>query len=280
VRLAALSAEGRRVVVVTEENSLRLMDAGTGQTQLLARPRGSEGAVEQVRWSPAGSWVLTGTRDYVRVWDAASGSAVTPPLWQSGPVLAAAFTAPRRLTIQDADGLLEVWELPGQTAVSARAGEEARALRQPGPARAPGDVQLTDGRIIRADAPATAARLPRWRPARVIERAAFSADGSRVAIAAGDRAIQVWDAKNGQPLTPPLLHTESLAEVGFPAGADVVVVVGTGGAVRRWELTPDRRPPRQLRMLAQALSGQALDSNGRLVVRKRDELRAAWEAAR
>jgi WD40 repeat protein len=236
--------------------------------------------VEQVRWSRDGSWVLTVTRDHVRVWNAASGLAVTPPLRQTGPLLAADFGGEHRMRILDADGLLEVWELPDPAAVTVQASEAAGALRRPAGARAPGEVALADGRIIRVNQPTTAAVLPSWNPARVIEQAAFSADGSRAAIATADHAVQVWDTRTREPLTPPLAHAERLAAVAFLADGRDIVVLGKAGHVRRWTLTPDERPVDQLRMLAQALAGHKLERAGRLVHLRRAKRHSVWEATR
>jgi serine/threonine protein kinase/WD40 repeat protein len=280
VRLAAPSADGRRVVLVDDENSLWVLDTRAGRTRLLARLPRTEGVVEQVRWSRDGSWVLTVARDHVRVWNAASGLAVTPPLRQTGPLLAAAFGGEHRLRILDADGLLEVWELPDPAAVTVQASEAAGAVRRPAGARAPSEVALADGRIIRVNQPTTAAVLSSWNPARVIEQAVFSADGSRAAIATADHAVQVWDTRTRQPLTPPLAHAERLAAVAFLAGGRDIVVVGTAGHVRRWTLTPDERPVDQLQTLARALAGHRLEHPGRLVHLHRAERRSAWEATR
>jgi WD40 repeat protein len=71
----AFSPDGRRLASASEDKTVRVWDAATGQ-QVLAL-RGHTGAVSCVAFSPDGRRLASASEDKtVRVWDAASGQEV------------------------------------------------------------------------------------------------------------------------------------------------------------------------------------------------------------
>jgi serine/threonine protein kinase len=127
--LAAPHVDGRQVALLDEENNVRLLDAGTGRSRLLAQLPPVEGVVDGLHLSRDGSRVLTVAGNQVRVWAAASGQSLTPPLWDAAPLLAAGFAGERRLVMLGKDGVMKVWELPDQAAAGDRPHAEARDER-------------------------------------------------------------------------------------------------------------------------------------------------------
>src|SRR5262249_38064045 len=59
VACAALSADGRQLALVDEENALWIWDADSGRDRMLVPSLRSEGIVRQIQWSPDSRLVLT-----------------------------------------------------------------------------------------------------------------------------------------------------------------------------------------------------------------------------
>ena len=76
----AFSPDGRRIVSGSEDQTLRLWDAASGQP--IGEPlRGHEDAVSSVAFSPDGRRIVSGSEDRtLRLWDAASGQPLGEPL--------------------------------------------------------------------------------------------------------------------------------------------------------------------------------------------------------
>jgi predicted Zn-dependent protease len=70
----------------------------------------------------------------------------------------------------------------------------------------------------------------------------------------------VWDAATGQPITPPLKHTDFVYSAEFsPDGRRILTASGDTTA-RVWDLPTDARPAADLRRLAQYLAGYRIDA--------------------
>ncbi|HEV3261153.1 MAG TPA: WD40 repeat domain-containing protein, partial [Gemmataceae bacterium] len=276
--LAAPSADGRRVALIDADSGLWLLDAQTGNSRLLVASLRSEGMVNRVTFSPNGSPVLTVAGNRMRVWDAASGVPVAPPLWQRDTLLSAAFAGEQRLVAVGKDGVLRVWELPLERKASGKPGAERSATTGPKTVRAPRRIQLTDGMVIQVRTPATGAPVqPPRSYDRLIEHAAFSPDARRVATAIDGRTIQVWDTATGTPLAAPLVHKEIPAYVAFSPDGTRLVTASTARSVQVWDvgtgepITPPLQHPYELRTVAFRSDGQ------RVVAVSTEGLERHWE---
>ena len=62
----------------------------------------------------------------------------------------------------------------------------------------------------------------------------FSPDGRRLVTANADRTARVWDARNGQPVTPPLRHAAQVAYASFSPDGSRVVTGGRDSTAQVW----------------------------------------------
>jgi WD40 repeat protein/tRNA A-37 threonylcarbamoyl transferase component Bud32 len=200
-------------------------------------------------FSPDGRWVVTaGEGKLARVWDAATGKPVTPPLAHQGPVNQVGFSPDGGRVLTVSGDTVRVWDAAtGRSIWSAQAhlGVVGCAAFSP------------DGRRV------------------------FSAGVDRVAGV--DPTVRVWDAATSRPVTPPLKHQADLRRVGFsPSGDRFLTFIGNEAQV--WDaatgraVTPplDHQDPDRLGYLPCAAFGP---DGRRVVTASTDGTARVWDAA-
>ena len=247
-----------------------------------ASTRSYDGNVDLVTFSRDGQRFLTRSGDELRAWDTVTGALVGPAFTQTGFYGTAEFTP-------DGERLLV-----GYSATLGHWGD--------------GRARMWDVR---------AGRVLFELPVRGVASEGFvlSPDGTRIATAGG-RAGRVWDAGTGKPLTPPMRHGHELQAVTFSNDGRVVMTTGLQYTTQLWDaatgdlltpplpgerfpiltddrrllmyddailvydLRPDERSIDELRLLAQALSGNRIDDTGGYVPLAHDEHDAVWRRLR
>lgn len=97
--------------------------------------------------------------------------------------------------------------------------------------------------------------------------------------ASRDRTARVWDARTGEPVTPPLRHPLPLLCAAIsPDSRRILAGCGGNGSVFAWELPDNRRPVESLRRQAELLAGQRVDGAGVLISAEPAALRQDWQA--
>jgi len=97
------------------DDQVLVWDVVSGR-QLLAPLRTPGGIIRMARWSPDGRFIITRSDDRTaRVWDAATGEAVTPALKHAGDVAFARMTGTDRLITASYPDLLRAWDLEEST---------------------------------------------------------------------------------------------------------------------------------------------------------------------
>lgn len=213
VEHAAFSPDGTRVVTASGKAAY-LWDATSGE-RLFALRHGAP--VIDAAFSCDGRRVVTSSGDRsARVWEVASGVALTPPLAHDDAVECAAFEPGGTFLVTGSgDRKARLWDACRGTEVGPPM-EHARAVV---------DAAFSpDGsRIITACADRAARvwelagplRFPRLEHGRPVLDAGFSSDGRwLVTVCRGVQAL-LWDAASGEPLAHKLVHRRPVRSAAF-----------------------------------------------------------------
>jgi WD40 repeat protein len=127
-------------------------------------------------YSSDGTKILTASADHTaRLWDARTGSQLTPPLQHDDEVISAAFSADgKKVVTGSSESEVRIWD-----ALSGR--------QITGPLEVPGSVLCVS----------------------------FSHDRRMIAAGTDDGKLRSWDAVTGQPLSPVVLYHEEVYGVSF-----------------------------------------------------------------
>jgi tetratricopeptide (TPR) repeat protein len=157
--------------------------------------------VSTVAFSPDGRTLLTGSSlpdgrpGEARLWDAATGWPLGPPLEHSGWVNSVAFSP------------------DGRTLLTGRGDKTAR-LWDAATGRPLGPPLKHSGRVVAV---------------------AFSPDGRTLLTGSLDNTVRLWDAATGRPIGPPLLHPSFVGAVAFSPDGRTILAGGTEAGARLWD---------------------------------------------
>jgi tetratricopeptide (TPR) repeat protein len=274
----------------------------TGAVRTLPRQT-QEGWVDSFALSDDGRRVLTiesdnpGTAGQVRVWDAETGAALSPPIQLLSRWASAHFSPDgRRLVATHGESGrtdARVWDVDTGKLLTPRLAHEA-ALTWAGFSPDGGRVLTAsnDGTARAWDAATGEPITPPLRHGGPVSDAYFSRDGRRVitvrTMGAPDRGseLRVWDAATGQPLVLPLRTQED----GFALGREGVragfsrngdrVVLREHDTATVYDLTADPRPVEDLLRLSQVLGGRRVSAAGSIHPLEAERLQDGWREVR
>ena len=218
---AAFAADGAHVLTLSRSSHATVCwDARPTQARPLELAHAAE--VLAAAFSPDGQRVITASSDQTaRVWEARTGTPLTPPLRHRDFVLCAAFSPDGEQVVTGSrDQTAQVW--------NARTGQ---ALTPPltHAESVEAAVFSEDGRHVLTatvkgtartwDAAAGQALTEPWPTGGFSRGAVFSPDRRRGATPSGS-TVKLWETRTGRMLTPPLQHRDSvLGAVFSPDGA-------------------------------------------------------------
>jgi WD40 repeat protein/tetratricopeptide (TPR) repeat protein len=264
VNRVAFSPDGRTILTASWDNVARLWDAPTGRL-LAAMPH--RGRLIAACFSPDGRIVLTGSGSdsfgspfrsepwgEARLWNAATGVPLGPPLPHRHPVQCLAFS-PNGQTFLTGNGDLGAEYYAGNVDIGM-----AWLWQVPDP---------PEGPVLIHGQPMTCA--------------VFSPNGKTLLTASDDGQVRLWDAATGQPLGPALMQGSGVLIATFSPNGKTVVVGTRGVGTHVWDVEtgkPVCEPLPHPHVMAVAFSpdGKTILTAGETDHRNQGEVRM-WEAA-
>ena len=237
VTAVAWSPDGHHILTGSEDGTVRIWDAATGDNTLTLTHKAS---VTAVAWSPDARHILTVSRDRtVRIWDATTGDN-TLTLTHTDPVTAVAWSPDARhiLTGSD-DGTARIWDTT--------TGDNTLTLTHTDPVTAvawspDGHHILTVSRdriariwdVTTGDNTLTLT-LTHTDPVIAV---AWSPDGHHILTGSVDRTACIWDATTGDnTLTLTDTHATSVTAVAWSPDGHHILTVSRDRIARIWDTT-------------------------------------------
>jgi WD40 repeat protein len=282
---AAFSPNGKHIVSASDDTTVRLWDAATGQP--IGEPlRGHTNIVERAVFSPDGRRIVSASDDTtLRLWNADSGQPIGEPLrGHTGIVFTAAFSPDgRRIVSASDDTTVRLWD----AATGQPIGQPLRGHTQ----AVEGAAFSPDGqRIVSASLDktlrlwdATTGR-PIGEPLRghtgAVYVAAFSPDGRRIVSASQDTTLRLWDAATGQPIGGPLRgHTDRVIDAAFSPDGRRIVSASWDDTLRLWDALSGQPIEEPLRGHTDPVMTAMFSPDGkRIVSASQDATLRLWDA--
>src|SRR5262245_33379510 len=251
-----------------------------------------DAAVASVEFDSTGARMVTASDDRTaRIWNTRDQTAIGKPLSHGGRVFFARFGPMDAtiLTLAD-DGYAHLW--------SAATGEELRrfANAATAPDLKPGENMPNDLRLsaaaVAAETVATGAEtgtLRIWRGDRALPpiqahrvrltTVSFDRNGVRLAPAAIDASVAVWDTASGRRLAQLTGHRDRVVSAEFSPDGRQLVTASRDGTVRLWRVGDQKLPPLVLPHNGAAIAARFSPDGTRLLTAYEDGTARLWDAA-
>jgi WD40 repeat protein len=271
IKTLAFSPDGTRIVSGSDDKTLRLWDANTGQP--IGQPlKGHESPVNSVAFSPDGTRIVSGsglshfstilfkstTDNTLRLWDAKTGQPIGQPLkgHLEGITIVAFSPDGTRIVSGSWDKTLRLWDAKtgqpvGQPLNGHQESINSVAFSPDGTriVSGSGDLIGSDHTIRLWDA---RTGQPIGQPLKghesPVNSVAFSPDGTRIVSGSDDKTLRLWDARTGQPIGQPLKgHESPVNSVAFSPDDTRIVSGGEDQTLRLWDARtgqPIGQPPK------------------------------------
>jgi WD40 repeat protein/tetratricopeptide (TPR) repeat protein len=245
----AYSPDGRRVLTGGSDGCARLWTAATGQ--LVAPPlRHSWPGVYVMTFSPDGRLLATASQTpnedpfvfgEVRLWDAATGRALGPPLPHANWVAALAFSPDGKVLVTGGyDSAVHFWDTAkgtplgrplflGDIVQSLAFSPDGKILAVGHTPRNPGPSGLTLLNVAHRRRIGKTVPGPRW-------FLLFSPDGKRL-LTADSGTLRLWNPTTGDQVGPTMAEAAEVQAIAFSPDGQFILSGSTDGQARLWKVS-------------------------------------------
>ncbi|MBA3351443.1 MAG: hypothetical protein H0U23_03290, partial [Blastocatellia bacterium] len=221
-------------IVTAYLDTARIWDSGTGEA--VAQPIKHNEPILSAHFSPDGKRLLTASVDSTaRIWNAETAEAIGVPMKHASLVYSAEFSPDgQRVVTASLDKTARVWDAHTGRPIT----EPLTHTKEVNFA----DFSADGRRVITASGDGTA-RIWDVHTGKALnlfgdggaKKAQFSRSGALVATAGGYSA-RVWDARNGDPVTEPLGHENSVESLQFSPNGKWLATASLDGKTRIWDV--------------------------------------------
>ncbi|KAJ3992784.1 WD40-repeat-containing domain protein, partial [Lentinula boryana] len=283
VNAVAFSPDGKRIVSGSDDDSIRIWNADTGE--VIGNPlQGHSNAVTSVAFSPDGKKIVSGSDDSsIRIWDTDTGEAISVPLqghldW----VNSVAFSPDGKTIISGSrDKTIRIWNATTREAIGDPLQGHLKAVTSV--VFSPDGNRIVSGSwdssIIIWNATTREAIENIGEPllrhkghSEIVTSVGFSPDGKRIVSGSGDCSIRIWNADTGEAIGNPLQgHSNSVSSVGFSPDGKKIISGSWDSTIRIWNADTGEAIYKPLQGHLEAVNSIAFSPDGNMILSGSDD---------
>jgi WD40 repeat protein len=196
--------------------------------------------IQALAYSPDGRKILTGSADHTaRLWDAATGQPLGPPLEHQGGVHTVAFSADGKVALTADHEVAQRWDVASGQSLGPPLRHRGQGTTMELVFRRDGQAALagSDDHTARVYGTTTGKPLgPPLRHQGMVAAVAFSPDGKLAVTGSQDATARVWDVATGRPVSEPLRHQGQVLDVAFSRDGKTLLTASYDDVVQLWDV--------------------------------------------